>query len=223
MRLHEFLLESEDPLMDLVRAKEAGFSPDPLDQLVQKFQAADANPVANNQIQSKPLAPAQSNLATKLPAPAKSQPPATTPKPIQQAPGSIAWTQVRDYLASKGLSKSHIIGMLANIEHESQFKPQVLVKDSNGLPSGGLFQHNGPRLETLMNKLGRSWTSNWKGQIDFALGEPDGQRYMGQQFKDPTTAAKWWTVNFERPANRQHVAQVRGRSATKYQAAQKSR
>jgi hypothetical protein len=219
MRLRE--LTGDDPIMDLVRAKEAGFHPDALDQLVQKFVAADAQPVAVSQVSAHPLAPV--SPTPKAPAQVKPQPPAPQARPIQQAPGSVAWTQVRDYLASKGLSKSHIIGMLANIEHESQFKPQVLVKDSNGLPSGGLFQHNGPRLTTLVNKLGQSWTSNWKGQIDFALNEPDGQRYVGQQFKDPTTAAKWWTVNFERPANKQHVAQVRGRTATKYQAAQKTR
>ena len=219
MRLRE--LTGDDPIMDLVRAKEAGFHPDALDQLVQKFVAADAQPVAVSQVSAHPLAPV--SPTPKAPAHVKPQPPAPQARPIQQAPGSVAWTQVRDYLASKGLSKSHIIGMLANIEHESQFKPQVLVKDSNGLPSGGLFQHNGPRLTTLVNKLGQSWTSNWKGQIDFALNEPDGQRYVGQQFKDPTTAAKWWTVNFERPANKQHVAQVRGRTATKYQAAQKTR
>jgi len=219
MRLRE--LTGDDPIMDLVRAKEAGFHPDALDQLVQKFVAADAQPVAVSQVSAHPLAPV--SPTPKAPAQVKPQPPAPQARPIQQAPGSVAWTQVRDYLASKGLSKSHIIGMLANIEHESQFKPQVLVKDSNGLPSGGLFQHNGPRLTTLVNKLGQSWTSNWKGQIDFALNEPDGQRYVGQQFKDPTTAAKWWTVNFERPANKQHVAQVRGRTATKYQVAQKTR
>jgi hypothetical protein len=194
--------------MDLVRAKEAGFSPDPLDQLVDKFVAADQ--------------PRPGKIKTQTPTIAKvkiTPPPSVKPVTIAQAPGSVAWTAVRDYLASKGLSRSHVIGMLANIEHESGFRPQVQVTDSNGLPSGGLFQHNGPRFTTLMQTLGKSWSSDWRGQIDFALSEPDGRRYLSNKFTDPHAASKWWTMNFERPAKARQTAQTRARTATKFQQA----
>jgi len=213
MRLSEFIIES-DPIMDLVRAKEAGFSPDPMDQLVDKFVAADT-PKPAVAPSKAPVASAQ-KVAVK-PAPVIAPKPVTIP----QAPGSVAWTAVRDYLASKGLSKAHIIGMLANIHHESGFRPQVQVVDSNGLPSGGLFQHNGPRFTTLQQKLGTSWGSNWKGQIDFALSEPDGRRYLSNAFTDPHAASKWWTINFERPAKAQVAAQTRAKTATKFQQARK--
>lgn len=205
MKISE-LLESDDPIGDLIAVKAAGFSPDPLDQLVDRFVAA-----------SKPAAPV---APVKGPAQAKVAPkPAQVPAPpvtIPTAPGGVAWTQVRDYLASKGLSTAHIIGMLANIQHESGFKPSAHVVDSNGLPSGGLFQHNGPRFQTLMSKLGQNWATNWRGQIDFALSEPDGQRYLGAKFTDPHAASKWWTVNFERPAKARQTAQVRAKTAGKF-------
>lgn len=218
MRLAEI---TDDPIGDLIKQKT---STDPLDQLVNKFMQAEVPEVPKTP--TPPVATIQKPTATGTADKVAVKPaPVATPKvaSIVQAPGSVAWTQVRDYLASKGLSKQHVIGMLANIEHESQFKPQVLVTDSNGLPSGGLFQHNGPRLQSLVNKLGKTWNQNWKGQIDYALSEPDGQRYMGMKFKDPNQAAKWWTLNFERPANKQKVAQTRARTATKYQLDQKTR
>lgn len=216
MRLFE--ITSDDPIGDLIQRK---IQPDSggLDALVNKFMSADepkttgTRPVKTAaQTAPVPTAPSQ---------PTRPAAPAPAPKPvvIQQAPGSVPWQQVRDYLASKGLSKPHVIGMLANIDHESKFKPQALVTDSNGLPSGGLFQHNGPRLQALMNKLGNAWNQNWKGQIDYALGEPDGQRYVGQKFQNPNQAAKWWTLNFERPAHKQQVAQVRSQTANKYKLA----
>lgn len=220
MRLREFVIEGDDPIGDLIRAKEAGFSPDPLDQLVDQFMAADAKPVAKSTVVSKPL-PAMA----KPPAPVAVAKPVVKPqaKPvvIPQAPGSVAWQSVRDYLAGKGLTPAQVIGMLANIQHESGFRPHVQVVDSNGLPSGGLFQHNGPRFQTLVNKLGKSWNTNWKGQIDFALSEPDGQRYLSNKFTDPHAASKWWTINFERPAKAAATAKTRAKTAGQFQAAHK--
>lgn len=212
MLIHE-LLESEDPLGDLINLKQSGFSPDPVDALVDKYVAMSApKPVPT----LKPTAPVAKTATPKAPVAKPTTPVAQAAMPIAQAPGSIAWTQVRDYLASKGLSPAHVIGMLANIEHESGFKPNTLVKDSNGLPSGGLFQHNGPRLQTLMGKLGAGWANNWKGQIDYALSEPDGQRYMGSKFSDPHAASKWWTMHFERPAKASVQAAKRAKTATKF-------
>ena len=216
MLLRQLFGEDSDPIGDLIRAKEAGFSPDPLDQLVDKFAAA-SQPVAKPAVQSKPLPSAQQVKKPVAPKPQVDQKPVVIP----QAPGSVAWQQVRDYLASKGLTPAQVIGMLANIQHESGFRPNVQVTDSNGLPSGGLFQHNGPRFQTLMKKLGNGWASNWRGQIDFALSEPDGQRYINNKFTDPHAASKWWTINFERPAKAHATAQTRARTAGKFQSLHK--
>ena len=163
-------------------------------------------------------APVVAKPLVKPPAPAK---PVAAPVSIPQTPGSVAWQTIHDYLHSKGISQAHIIGMLANIQHESSFRPNVQVVDSNGLPSGGLFQWNGPRFAGLKQALGKRWGSDWQGQIDFALSEPDGRRYLSNRFKTPHDASKWWTINFERPAKAQATAQTRAKSAGQFQMARK--
>ena len=40
-------------------------------------------------------------------------------------------------------------GIMANIEKESNFRSNVIIRDSNGLPSGGLSMWNGGRLNNL--------------------------------------------------------------------------
>ena len=150
---------------------------------------------------------------------AKPQPPKAPPPPpvINQAPGSVPWTAIAQYLKNRWkMDKPHIAGMLANIEHESQFIPSTLVKDSNGLWSGGLFQHNGPRLQELVNKLGNNWKQNWQGQIEFALNEPIGKQYVTSQFTDPVKASQWWTTKWERPAHASVQAAKRAKSTSKY-------
>lgn len=200
--------------MDLVRAKEAGFSPDSLDGLVDRFVAADVatKPMTAPAVVGRALAPISQKTATPK-APTIAAKPAA---PIPTAPGAVSWTAVRDYLISKGLSTAHVIGMLANIQHESSFKPDAHTVDTNGLPSGGLFQHNGPRFTSLTQALGKSWPANWKGQIDFALNEPDGRKYVSARFGDPHAASKWWTMNFERPAKASQTAQTRAKTAGKF-------
>jgi hypothetical protein len=206
------IIESDDPLMDLVRAKEAGFSPDSLDGLVDRFVAADtaSKPVTAPAVVGRAIPPQAKLISKALTIAAK---PAA---PIPTAPGAVSWTAVRDYLISKGLSTAHVIGMLANIQHESSFKPDAHTVDTNGLPSGGLFQHNGPRFTSLTQALGKSWPANWKGQIDFALNEPDGRKYVSARFTDPHAASKWWTMNFERPAKASQTAQTRAKTATRF-------
>lgn len=206
MQINEVI--SADPIGDLIASKTAS---DPIGDLVARFSQASepTQAVPAPVVKSVPVKGTVKTV-NKVVAPVAK----LTAKPVDipTRPGAISWHLVGDYLTSKGLSKPHVIGMLANIEHESGFKPQTLVTDSNGLPSGGLFQHNGPRLQALMNRLGKGWAINWKGQIDFALGEPDGQRYLGAKFADPLQASKWWTMNFERPA--QAAKQARKRAAT---------
>jgi hypothetical protein len=144
------------------------------------------------------------------------------PKPkvkinIPQPAGSVPWQSIAEHLKSKwNMSISQIAGMIANIAHESSFRPGVETIDSNGLPSGGLFQHNGPRFTQLKQKLGPNWKSNWQGQIDFALSEPDGANYRNKKFTDAPSASKAWTIGFERPAKAQIQAAKRAPSATHY-------
>ena len=168
------------------------------------------------QSQAKPTELPKQAAAAPAPA-AKPQQPKAPPPVINQAPGSVPWTAIAQYLKNKWkMDKAHIAGMLANIEHESQFIPSTLVKDSNGLWSGGLFQHNGPRLQELVNKLGNNWKQNWQGQIEFALSEPIGKQYVTSQFPDPIKASQWWTTKWERPAHAKVQAAKRAKSASKY-------
>lgn len=119
---------------------------------------------------------------------------------FQTKKGAIAANQVSSYLASKGLDRIHILGILANIQGESGFAPGVLGDLKRGkYTSGGLFQHNGPRFKNMVNAVGSDWQTDWKGQIDFALSEPAGAKYIRTSFRTPQAATEWWTRNFEVP------------------------
>ena len=63
---------------------------------------------------------------------------------IPQGQGSVPWQDIAHYCKSKWkMSREQIAGILANIKVESQFFANDLHMDSNGLPAGGLFSHNG--------------------------------------------------------------------------------
>jgi hypothetical protein len=156
---------------------------------------------------------------------AKSLPPVKTAKAtvakhkvdIKQAAGSVPWQDIAHYCKSKyNLTIEQISGMLANIKVESQFRADDLHMDSNGLPAGGLFSHNGPRLDQLQQTLGRNWKQNWQGQIDFALKEPDGAKYIARQYPSADAASRAWTMGFERPARAKIQAAKRAPAATQY-------
>ena len=115
------------------------------------------------------------------------------------SPNSVSHRDVSSYLKRKGLDNNHILGMLANIAGESGFNSGAYHIDSNGLPSGGLFQHNGPRFEKMVKSIGSDWSTDWQGQIDYALSEPEGRQYMNTKFSSPEKAVEWWVINFERP------------------------
>ena len=119
--------------------------------------------------------------------------PNATPKSSKE---TVSMSSVSDYLKSKGMDDNHRRGILANIEGESSFMPGVLIKDVNGLPSGGLFQHNGPRY-AAMTKAVPDWQTNWQGQVDFALDEPAGRSYLAKTFKDVGDAIAYWLEKFE--------------------------
>jgi len=114
---------------------------------------------------------------------------------------------IYDYLTKeKGLSHEHAVGMVANIQAESSFKPGAI--GDNGT-SGGLFQHRNERFESMKKEVGPDWQKDWKGQIDFALKEKEGRDYTSKQFKSSEEATTEFTKKFERPANADEQAQKR--------------
>lgn len=118
---------------------------------------------------------------------------------------SVDPNEVLAYLQSKGVSKNHALGMIANIKYESGFNPTITEAGKNGGGGIGLFQHTGPRRKALLNYLNNDVT-NWKGQIDFALSESSSKDYLSNDFKSPEQASHYFTTKWERPAN----AEVRG-------------
>ena len=113
---------------------------------------------------------------------------------------------VYNYLRSKGVSDTHAEGMVANIAAESSFRPWVM--GDNGT-SGGLFQHHASRFAAMKAFVGKDWRTNWKGQIDYALSEDDTGRYLGIKFKTSADASRWFTLNWERPADAKTKAEDR--------------
>jgi Phage tail lysozyme len=109
---------------------------------------------------------------------------------------TVSPSQVSSYLKSKGLDNIHILGILANIQGESGFNAGVL---GDGNTSGGLFQHHADRFSNMVNAVGSDWRSDWQGQIDFALSEPAGQKYVRINFPSAAAATEWWVRNFEKP------------------------
>lgn len=112
---------------------------------------------------------------------------------------------IANFLAQKGISQPHAQGILANIAAESGFNPRA-VGDSG--TSIGLFQHHNERADALRRFAGADVYNPLK-QVEFALSEPDTQRYLQQQFRTPQDASKWWTTQWERPANAEAEAMKR--------------
>jgi hypothetical protein len=130
-------------------------------------------------------------------------------------PNVVPAAAVKSYLNSKGLDRNQVAGILANIQHESEFDAGII--GDNGT-SGGLFQHHNDRFSNMMAASGGSnkWQSNWQKQVDFALSEPKGQEYKSTKFANPEEATAWWTIHFEVPTNKFAKADARSRSASQY-------
>ena len=107
------------------------------------------------------------------------------------------WNEISNYLATK-MDDNHRLGILTNIQAESGFRPGIL---GDGNTSGGLFQHHDERFTNMVRAVGSDWATDWKGQIDFALSELAGRRYLSLGFSSAKDASKWWTLNFENPKN----------------------
>ena len=113
--------------------------------------------------------------------------------------GTTTAGAVYNYLLSKGLSENHAKGITANISRESGFKLGAHNPNDPGAGSFGLFQWNGGRAQNMFKSV-PNWQTNWKGQIDYALGEDHGPTYLATQFGSAGEAAYDWMKYWERPA-----------------------
>jgi len=127
-------------------------------------------------------------------------------------------SEIYQYLLSKGVDKNHALGMLANIKQESNFNSGAYNKNDVNGPSGGLFQHHdnlrsGERRFSKMvayaSQGGKEWQKNWKAQIDFALSEPDTQKFLSRKVSSGEEAAGAFVYDFERPADKAGEARKR--------------
>jgi len=125
----------------------------------------------------------------------------STVKPITPSGGTIDRKDVYKYITKDlGLSHNKAYGLMANIDRESSFIPNIRSGDDKG--PGGLFQWKGVRQTPTVAKLVNS--GDWKGQIKYAInepGEPSMQTFLNTTWKSPEAAAAHITRKFERPAN----------------------
>ena len=122
---------------------------------------------------------------------------------------------IYNYLKSKGVDHVHAMGILANMQGESAFRPGVQppaeTMRREGGPSGGLFQHHDNpnrgeyRFSNMVKAAGGpdAWRTNWKGQIDYALSEPDMKKYLSRRFGDEREAVRGFIYDFERPKDKE--------------------
>ena len=124
--------------------------------------------------------------------------------------------EVKNYLTSKGYSKTAIAGLMSNIEGESGFNSTAVGDNGNAF---GFFQHNGVRKDALLDYLSERGLqrSDWKGQIDFMEQEilPEFKRKMNNT-KTPQEAADIFTRGYEKPANVNKDALNRANASIKY-------
>jgi hypothetical protein len=119
-------------------------------------------------------------------------------QPIQNG-GAAPQSQVELYniMRQMGIPDIHAQGMLANIQGESNFNPRAI---GDGGKSFGLFQHYADRGQALKQFSGGDWTNPVK-QLQYAITEPDTQKYLSTPFRNWQDASKNFTTQWERPAN----------------------
>ena len=115
---------------------------------------------------------------------------------------------VKDYLEAQGFSAGAVVGIIANMEHESILNPGQQEHGYNGSPSRGygLVQWTpGTKITTYASSVGADW---WDGdcQMDFLMINAPaswGSAYpytwaQYQQIQDPYEATEVFFYNFER-------------------------
>jgi len=113
--------------------------------------------------------------------------------------GRVSDRQVYQYLRSKGVSHIHALGITANVLGESDF--EIAADEAGDGSQGiGLFQYTFPSRKQAFLQAVPDYKTNWKGQVDFAIGEGSAPQYLSTEFSSPEQAAEWWMNNWERPA-----------------------
>lgn len=122
------------------------------------------------------------------------------------------------------LNPAAACGIMANIEHESNFDPTLVITDTNGLLSGGLCQWNGGRFSNLQyfcSQNGYNYLSI-EGQLAYLQHELKSSSYsyiydylksVSNDADGAYDAAWYWCYYFEVPSNRSYKADCRGYSA----------
>jgi len=126
--------------------------------------------------------------------------------------------KIYDYLTKeKKMNDIQALGLMANIERESGFRPGIKEKGGTG---HGLFQWSHGRIAPFIRAV-PDWQTNWKAQIDYALSEPESLsmvkpgEYASKTFVSAQEAADWWMREWERPADiisgsRKHSGYLKG-------------
>ena len=120
--------------------------------------------------------------------------------PMKKPLSTVSDIEIYNYLINeKKLDRSKSLGILANIQAESNFKIGA-VEEGSAINKGiGLFQFTFPtRKEGLLKKV-PDYKTNWKGQIDYFLREPEAKGYLKQNFNTGNEAAEFLMQNNLRP------------------------
>ena len=145
--------------------------------------------------------------------------------PLSANAASDNKTQIFSYLTNEmGLNSAAACGIMANIEKESNFKPAKIIRDSNGLQSGGLCMWNGSRLNRLKNYCNNKGLNylSIKGQLSYLAYELKLSQYkhifnylkkVPDNSKGAYDAAYYWCYYFEIPASRGSRSVQRGNAA----------
>jgi hypothetical protein len=123
----------------------------------------------------------------------------------------IPESEIYKYLTEeKNIPHKHAIGMITNIAAESEFDNSIYEKGVPVETAGiGLFQYTFPARRKEFIKKVPNWETDWKAQIDFALSESETKSYLDKEFDTEADAVKDFTINWERPVNKEEKAKER--------------
>ncbi len=134
-------------------------------------------------------------------------------------------TQIYTFLTQElSLNSAAACGIMANIDAESDFNPRCVIRDTNGLLSGGICQWNGGRfskLRSFCSKNGYDYLSVI-GQLKYLATElkSAGYKYIYDYLKGVSNSAQgaydaayYWCYYFEVPAQRSRKSVQRGNDA----------
>ena len=121
--------------------------------------------------------------------------------PMKKPLSTVSDIEIYNYLINeKKLDRSKSLGILANIQAESNFKIGA-VEEGSAINKGiGLFQFTFPTRKEGLLKNVPDYKTNWKGQIDYFLMEPEAKGYLKQNFNSGNEAAEYLMNKNLRPA-----------------------